>query len=470
MTSNGKGFRTAALLISAIVGIALFAVPIAANATTTVSWQARRAPLPSGALGHNQYAFLSSVSCPMATCSAVGAYATSASEQGLIDTRASGKWSAQQAPVPDGQSPQSLRTLACSSGGMCLAFPYGASYLDVLDGGSWTAQSVSVPAGATDLALGAAACWQSGCVATGTYDDSSDQPQWTVVTDSAGTWTANPVALSVQRPSGFFLDANAISCRSNGSCEAVGRYGFRPGPGPEDVASKPLVVTGSAGSGWTGAVPKLPANAERYRYASTYPNDGLNAVSCPGSGACIAVGEYTDTSYAEQGLIADNKTAVESPVPASGTLSYPGAGLVGVACPSAAECTIAGTYAISSSVQGFTITGSGTSWTVAAAPLPLPADASSTDPQVVLYGLSCNHTGACAIAGQYADSSSNFDALLLNGSGASWQPTEAPAPTGASQVGLSGVSCGSTSCVAVGSYYAASGNNTEGLIDTLSLG
>lgn len=464
MFNNRSRFTTCTLLLSAIVGIAAFAGPTAAHATTGPAWHARRGPLPADARNSNQNAGLASVSCPTASCRAVGRYATRNSYAGLIESRDSGSWSGMTAPAPSGQP--SLGTVACSSGGECLAVGY-APYVDVFDG-SWTAQTVSVPAGATGLEVIAAACWRTGCAGTGLYYDASDVTQWAMVTDVGGTWTATPVPLSVAQHNGFYVDPTAMSCRPDGTCEAVGLYGFRPGPGPEDIPTKPVLVTGSAAAGWTATVARLPANALHYHYAQSYPSDGLFAVSCPSGGPCIAVGKYTDDTYTQQGLIMDATTPVESPVPAGGKLALPADGLTRVTCQSGTACTIAGTYLTSSdAVEGLVLTGSVRTWSLSVAPLPMPANASTSNPNVVLTGLDCSST-TCAISGQYVDASEVVHAVLLTGGGASWQPVEAPAPAGGTQPSIAAVSCYDHGCVAVGSYGVPAHNNVEALTETLT--
>ena len=76
-----------------------------------------------------------------------------------------------------------------------------------------------------------------------------------------------------------------------------------------------------------------------------------------------------------------------------------------VACPSASSCVTAGSYSDSSGdIQAVLVTGSGTSWTAAEAPLPANAAA---DRYAFLGSVACPSASSCVAAGVYADSSGN---------------------------------------------------------------
>ena len=71
---------------------------------------------------------------------------------------------------------------------------------------------------------------------------------------------------------------------------------------------------------------------------------------------------YTDSSGNGQGLLVTGSgtswTAAEAPLPANAAAD-PVAGLTSVACPSASSCVTAGTYYGSGNHQGLLVTGSG---------------------------------------------------------------------------------------------------------------
>ena len=101
-----------------------------------------------------------------------------------------------------------------------------------------------------------------------------------------------------------------------------------------------------------------------------------------------------------------------------------------MACASASSCVATGDYTDSSgNTQALLVTGSGTSWTAAEAPLPANAAA---DPDAFFPGsVACASASSCVATGFYTDSSGNIQGLLVTGSGTSWTAAEAPLPANA---------------------------------------
>jgi len=174
---------------------------------------------------------------------------------------------------------------------------------------------------------------------------------------------------------------------------------------------------------------------------------------------CVAVGTYysDQTNYAN-GLLLDwsggSWTPKEAPLPANADASEPAVGLAGVSCPSVSRCEVIGDYYGGNPVtsDGLMLTWSGGSWTVAQAPsawyaglscasawscvaidntagdlqgglriwsdgswstgpFPLPANGSNTQSEA--EGSSCPAVSYCVVAGEYTDTASNADGLLL---------------------------------------------------------
>jgi hypothetical protein len=440
-----------------------------ASASTTASWQPHRPPLPAGALTHHEYDSLSAVSCTSRHCVATGFYETAASDYaGLITERSGSGTTSVQAPLPGGETGTSLAVVGCARSGECVTAPFDTDYVDVLTGSTWTAEPISLPGGADDVELGGgAACSQADCVLAGIVEGGSDSGDVAVVEDDSGTWTAALVPVSVSAPTTYGLGVSAISCRLNGNCEAVGEYSFSPGPGPEDVVSLPVIITGSVAGGWSGAAAHLPAGAMRYRYEHSYPEDTLASVSCPHSGQCVAVGHYDVGDYVKNALILHDGAAVQGPVPQDGSYQFDAQGPQRVSCATDTACTIAGSYTdAAQTTQLFVMTGAGSTWTVAAAPLPLPADAAS-NPQAGVTDLSCGATSFCGIVGSYGNASDQGESVLLNGAGSSWTATSPPPPVNNATVSMSAVSCTSSACTAAGDYENSSGT-TAPLLETLA--
>ena len=151
--------------------------------------------------------------------------------------------------------------------------------------------------------LGSVSCQPPGsCVAVGSYVDTSGGSQPLVVPISSAMPAAAAEVSLPANAAGGADDAglNDVSCAPSGSCSAVGYYVDTDGSG------EPLVVPVSGGVAAAGLEGTLPSNA--LGSSTGYQDASLNAVTCPVSGSCLAVGDYYDASDYEQALI----------VPASG--------------------------------------------------------------------------------------------------------------------------------------------------------
>jgi hypothetical protein len=202
----------------------------------------------------------------------------------------------------------------------------------------------------------------------------------------------------------------------------------------------------------------LPADA-----AST-PNARLYKVACPSITECVAIGSYSDASGGTDGLLLTRSggswTATEAPLPTGGNDTY----LTGLSCPSAAECSVVGSYDDSNGNQnGLLLTFLGGSWAAEEAPPP-PNPAS--DPKVELLTVSCASTTVCVATGSYQPSSGGTDGLLLTLSGGSWTADGVPLPANVASSATTSVGnavCPSTTeCLAAGGYFnKATGNGGQ---------
>jgi hypothetical protein len=247
----------------------------------------------------------------------------------------------------------------------------------------------------------------------------------------------------------------AVACASRHRCAATGYYTDSSGN------QQGLLVTGAA-SAWKAAAAPLPSNA------APNPRTAVNYVACPGRATCVAAGVYHDSSGAQQGLLLTSGRpswqAVEAPVPA-GAAPVPQVRLTGVTCPSTTQCVAIGTYlTIGGSVQSMLVTGFGQHWTATQAPLPAGAPATAT---TNLSSVACSAVSDCVAVGSYSPSLRFPRGLIVTGSGSSWSAHAVPLPAGAQQADgdlLSSVACPSaTTCVAVGNY-AATALTSEGLV------
>ncbi len=177
-------------------------------------------------------------------------------------------------------------------------------------------------------------------MAVGFYTSKTGGTRGLVDTLRNGTWTPASVPLPANGSSPWL---NAVSCATTISCVAVGYYtsGTR--------GSQALIETLSHQS-WRAAAAPLPKGAIR-KYGVF-----LQAVTCPATGACLAVGYYdadskTSTSYGFIDTLANGKwTAAMAP---SGKPGRGGKGpaLWAVGCATTSDCVAVAEHAIESTVR-----------------------------------------------------------------------------------------------------------------------
>jgi hypothetical protein len=177
----------------------------------------------------------------------------------------------------------------------------------------------------------------------------------------------------------------------------------------------------------------------------------LAAVSCSAESACTAVGHYHQNGgtlrlLAERfnGTTWSLQTAAEPAGSITGQLN-------GVSCPSATNCIAVGS-SVSATDQGEALAErwNGTAW--ASEVLPKPA----TAPRIALSAVSCSSTTSCVAVG-YFYAGSEYQPLAESFNGTKWTVEEPPHPTEGSGGLLHAVSCFSSSaCTAVGVFVSGS--------------
>jgi hypothetical protein len=328
------------------------------------------------------------------------------------------------------------------------------------------AAEVTLPANSgtnQNATLDGISCWSAGnCTAVGGYADSSGYGQAMAATETGGSFgtatEVTPPANADTNP-GFVLDG--VSCSSAGNCTAVGQYENNSNQ------NQALAATETGGSFGTATEVTPPANAD------TSPTALLAGISCSSAGNCTAVGEYFDTSIHRQAMVATETggifaAATEVTLPANAGTS-PNAYLDGISCSSAGNCTAVGDYEDSSNnYQAMVATETGGSFGTATEVTP-PANAGS-DPEAMLYGVSCTSVGNCTADGQYYDTSNHYQAMVVTETGGSFAAaTEVTPPANAGTnpfASLWGISCSSAgSCTAAGRYDDSS-NHAQAMVTT----
>jgi hypothetical protein len=225
---------------------------------------------------------------------------------GVIETLADGTWTPKTA-APVGKYPASgLNGIACSAVGTCVAVGFYAStsglelLVENLSGKNWSAAQPSLPKNAStrpEGVLDQVTCTTAkSCVAIGYYTDSSSDPEGLIESLNGKRWTSieapkpgNAIASTQVGPSLF-----SVVCAAEGMCVSVGSY-------TDSGGNRQALTENLSDGNWTDNEATLPANAATT--STTGPAPYLSSAACPAVGACVAVGQYDDTSGAYQGLI-----------------------------------------------------------------------------------------------------------------------------------------------------------------------
>jgi hypothetical protein len=292
-------------------------------------------------------------------------------------------------------------------------------------------------------------------------------------------------------PSVNFL---AASCASAGFCAVVGQYTDATG------SLSGLIDLLSNGAWRSYAAPEPannPAGSGPGDNASGSAYSGLNAVSCPVAGFCVAVGTYKDEDGRYWGLIDTFSSgtwramaAPEPPKDSAGeapSLTETQTGLTSVSCTSAINCVAVGSYDDAVGFYyGLIETLSKGAWSPLEAPEPLKDGLGAgrgTDSNSYqfagLNSVACTSATFCTAVGRYKDANAVEWPLIDMLSGTQWDAVAGPEPvrnaSGAkpgSQAQADGgsyllsVTCVSrASCTAVGAYLDSS-THIYGLIDS----
>jgi hypothetical protein len=146
----------------------------------------------------------------------------------------------------------------------------------------------------------------------------------------------------------------------------------------------------------------LPADA-----ASTY-GGMYDLLSCPSAGNCVAGGSYVnensevlvtvDTETSEKW----SSTAVVVPAPSAASSSNPGMIAYGLSCTSTTSCVLVGQFVTTAGLGlPFIATLTNSSWTSQA--ITLPSNANATTQNSIAHSVTCTSAGNCVASGNYFD-------------------------------------------------------------------
>ena len=260
-----------------------------------------------------------------------------------------------------------------------------------------------------------------------------------VVVAAASPASAGPAwtVASSPNPAGSVTAVlNGVSCPSVNSCFGVG-------------SSTVLGTTKALGEHWNGHNWAIVATPN----PSTATSTRLNAISCPSTTSCFAVGSYAEGTL-QKNLAERWNGSSWSILPIQNPTGHTGSGLSGVSCPSARSCFAVGAYSFGlSTVRTLAAHWNGALWNLVGSPNISVSNAT------FLNAVSCPSLKSCFAVGNSTINSS-ARSLVEHWNGSLWGAMQNPAPSGATGSALNGVSCPSPkSCFAVGSSIVAAQNH-----------
>ena len=369
------------------------------------------------ALTTGSAAQINSLSCPSANnCGGGGMYTNRAGQlRAFVINEVKGTWDrARQvaAALNTGGNAQ-IYTVSCGPAGNCAAGGYYhrsghyQAFIVTENKGKWGAAKEVAAALNTggNATVESVSCSSAGnCAAAGQYLDRSRHTQAFLSTEVRGRWRS---AAKVAVPG---KDATAtiqsVSCPARGNCSAGGYY--RDGSGPYQA----LMVTERNGK-WEAAR-RVPGTAA----LNTGGNASLGSVSCASAGNCAAAGQYLDRFRHTQVFVVSEvhgRWGKAKEVPGTAALNAGGFAQMMVSCPSAGNCSGAGSYA---DVPGqphhwqvFVVDEAHGTWGKAQ---EIPGTAALNQGGNATASLSCASATQCSAGGYYRDAHSSQQVFVVN--------------------------------------------------------
>jgi hypothetical protein len=324
-----------------------------------------------------------------------------------------------------------------------------------LTGGTW-GKAMEVP-GTAALNQGEVAniesvsCARAGyCSAGGYYTDSSGHEQAFLVNEVHGTWrTAEEVPGTAALNTGGNAQMSSVSCAGAGNCSAGGFYTESTPHSSTPLTEHAFVVNEVHGT-WRTAE-EVPVKGEIY------------SVSCASAGNCSAGGDAGTASGLLDAFVVDEVRGTwgtAKDVSGLAVRGYLYDAIYSVSCASAGNCSAGGDAgAASGQSQAFVVDEARGTWGTAEV---VPGTAALNKGGLAeTSSVSCGSVGYCSAGGGYVDSSSHFQAFIVNQVHGTWGTAEEVPGTAALNKGggaeTSSVSCASAgNCSAGGNYNDSS--------------
>jgi hypothetical protein len=347
----------------------------------------------------------------------------------------------------------SLDAVSCPRVSACVAVGSGllrgTVAVESWNGTRWTVTRPPTPTGASSSELTGVSCaGPSACEAVGSSQTGPIEAAMTVLLGER--WDGKRWTLQTVPAPGPIATLSGISCATAHACMAVGSW--------ETIDLVPGVFAERwNGRRWSLVSMRLPAGPTAI---------DMNAVSCPATNACVAVGDYVPAGKRRVALAErwdGRRWTIEHPIVpvrrADATLSS-------VSCLSRRACIAVGSY----DLLGFQVPMAqqrlGALWSLE----PLPGTLGAPLQPASLAGVSCLRPETCSAVGTVGaigPGAPGGETLAERWGGARW--TLQPAPSPAASDELLGVSCASLGmCMAVGDDADASGGGSAVLVERFS--
>lgn len=206
------------------------------------------------------------------------------------------------------------------------------------------------------------------------------------------------------------------------------------------------------GFGWYDAYPEMPEGAE---------SSELTKVACASSSWCMAVGHYVDSEGTKRGLSMrwDGESWTNVPTIGAPPAAVPSSEMTDISCVSSTNCVGTTTFVLPTTGQtkGALLGWDGSAWNT------LSTVGMGDGARRELSGVSCE-SATCVAVGSYLNMDEEERTWILARSGSTWSTVSSPNPAGSDTARLTDVSCsGTNKCVALGR------SGPEGKAEPLSL-
>lgn len=251
----------------------------------------------------------------------------------------------------------------------------------------------------------------------------------------------------------------AVSCTSDGNCTAVGNF--------LDAAGRTRGFSQTMSGGVWGIAQPV-AFAAGVEHAS--PSSRLYAVSCPSAGNCTAAGTFLNpnnqfeafTQTMTNGVWADGRAVTF----ANGVQSAsPDSSFKALSCATAGNCTAAGKFRdVNGRNQAFTQTMTNGAW-ADGQPATFAAGVQHAFPEAIFNAVSCTSAGHCTAAGSFKDIATRTQAFTQTMTSGSWADSQPATFAGGVQhaspdATFNAISCSSAgNCTAVGRFKDVASRN-----------